>query len=159
MGPKGTKNALILTTKIHLNENVTTLKNAEKVEIWTDKLKYKKGELVKIYIWNGLNHGSYIYSFWFDVERLENNKWCKYSTVTPYSLGEPPRDFIPSNNAMVVTWNLIYYGIDEDNFGKEYDARESEGKYRFFFKFWKEPRDLPTGGAYSNEFQIGRVNR
>ena len=42
MGPKGTKNALILTTKIHLNENVTTLKNAEKVEIWTDKLKYKK---------------------------------------------------------------------------------------------------------------------
>jgi len=153
---RGVKSAHILTTKIHLNEDTTVLKNKGRVEIWTDKMKYEKGEPVKIYIWNGLNHGIYIYPFWFNVEKLENNKWRNYSTVGPYFKVEPPRDFIPPNNVMEITWNLFYYGLDKDNFGKKYDAREVGGRYRLLFNFWKDPCDLPVGSVYSNEFQIGR---
>jgi len=120
------------------------------IKVKTDKIKYKKGESVKIYILNESDN-AVTFHWKFYVERFEDNNWIKYSAEPPLMKVEPKYEqiYVPAHGERLKKWNQIYYGIEKDNFNLLYPPQD--GKCRFIFET-KSLKDKKY--FYSNEFEI-----
>ena len=116
------------------------------VRIWTDKLEYKIEEVVKVYIFNGLNKSICFSSFEPRyIERIENGAWKEYYTYGPCSKYKI-RIFVVNSQEtnLMKEWGQTYYVAPStlDEWCKEIKA--PSGEYRFKFQLI----------YYSNEFKI-----
>ncbi|ODS38629.1 hypothetical protein BEH94_05750 [Candidatus Altiarchaeales archaeon WOR_SM1_SCG] len=110
------------------------------VRIWTDKLEYQEGEVVNVYVWNGLDvriSGELVH-----IDQLENTLWHTYLLASPCELSDAYSISVDSKNKIMTIWWQQIYLNKTDCGGRNAPV----GTYRFRFEMGVI--------KYSNEFKI-----